>query len=100
MQPEKVATPAFAVLVWPPVQLRVAPLAPVPVAIARLTVAVLVVTVLPYASWIETAGCVANTVLYGDVDGWVVKTSLEAAAALTVIGFVVAFVTPVAVAVR
>lgn len=61
-QPVKRATPATADRVWPPAQARAAPVVPVPDAIARVTVAVLVATVLPLASWTVTAGWTASGV--------------------------------------
>ena len=59
LQAAKVATPdtaalGLAVHVSTPLEL------PVPGVIARVTLAVLVVTVLPSASWIATLGCVGQ----------------------------------------
>ena len=42
------------------VQVRAAPVVPVPGVIVSVTLAVLVVTVLPSASWIATFGCVVQ----------------------------------------
>jgi len=74
LQPVKTATPLTAATAEA-VQLRTAPELPVRV---RSTVAVDVVTVFPPASWMLTAGCVANGALPVEPEGWVVKASLVA----------------------
>jgi len=51
---------------------------------AKVTDAVLPVTVFPYASWTTTTGCVPNAVPPVELPGFVEKASLVAAPALTV----------------
>ncbi len=81
-QPLKVATPATAARVLPPVQVRIAPFALVR---ASVTVLVSVVTVAPADVWIATTGCWANAVwLVAAALGCVVKARREATAGATV----------------
>ena len=80
-QPAKVATPLAAALGLPPVQVRVAPPGLVK---ARVTEALLVVTVLPAASCTATTGCVAIAVPPTPPLGCVVNASLVAAPGLIV----------------
>ena len=96
-QPEKVATPFTAAFESPPVQLRVPP----PGFAPRLsaTVAVLVVTVAPAASWMATTGCVANAPPGVPRAGCVVKASLVAVDPLIAKAALVADVSPDPVAV-
>ena len=77
-------------------QVRVAPLG---VVMLRSTEAVLVVTVLPPASWMATAGWAANGVPPVEFDGFVVKPSLVAGPTATVKLALTALVSPLAVAV-
>ena len=74
LQAAKVADPEAA-LVGLAAQVRVAPPGDVMV---RVTEALLVVTVLPPASWTVTTGCVAKAVELAELEGLVVKTSLLA----------------------
>ena len=74
----KVATPATAALV------RVPWRGPVPALSATVTVEVSLVTVLPYWSWIATAGCVVNAAPAVAPDGCVVTASPLAAAGFSV----------------
>src|SRR5450631_2180227 len=74
LQPAKVATPEAA-LVGFAVQVRAAPAGDV---MLRLTKAVLVVTVLPPASWTATTGWAAKAMAPGEPAGLVVKASLVA----------------------
>ena len=95
LQPAKVATPATAFLGFA-VQARVAPAG---VVMLRVTDAVLVVTVLPPASWTATTGWVAKAMPPVEPEGLVVKASLVAVPAVMVKLALTALVRPVAVAV-
>ena len=96
LQPAKLVTPATADFGFV-VQVNVAPAG---VVMVRLTEAVLLVTVLPPASWIATTGWVAKTVPPVAPDGLVAKASLVAAPTLIVKLALTSAVRPVAVAVR
>src|SRR5450631_2497201 len=91
--PAKVATPEEAFVgFW--VHVRVAP----PDVMLRV-IEVLLVTVLPPASWTVTTGCVANTTLRVVLDGEVVKASLLAVPVVMVRLVLSALVSPPAAAV-
>jgi len=99
LQPVKEATPKTAFMPFAvPVQVRMAD--PVGGVMLRVTVAPLVVTVLPPASWTVTTGWVANTLFAGAPEGWVVKTSFAAVPAVMVKLVLAALVSAVEVAVR
>jgi hypothetical protein len=74
LQLEKVATPEEALLGLDE-QVRVPPPGGV---MLRVTEALLLVTVLPPASWMATTGCVVKELLVTPLDGEVVKPSLVA----------------------
>ena len=76
-------------------QVSTAPGVPVPGVIANVTLAVLVVTVLPKASWIATFGCVAHATPPVPPLGCWVKPSFAAAPAVTLNALLVALVRPV-----
>ena len=96
MQAAKVATPATAAFEFA-AQARIAPAGEVMV---KVTEAVLVVTVLPPASWTVTLGWVAKAVLTAvELDGLVVKASLVAGPAVMVKLVLTALVRPLAAAV-
>lgn len=98
-QPAKVATPATAATVVPPVQARTAPAVPVPDRIASVTVAVLAVTVLPTESSTVTTGCVSKGTPAAPPAGCVVKAIAAGGPGTTLNGALVPPVRPVAVAV-
>src|SRR6185369_8619736 len=77
-QPLNAATPATAGRESPPVQVRVAPAAPVPAAIARLTGSTAVETVLPPASWTATTGWTVHAEPAVPPPGWVTNASFAA----------------------
>ena len=95
LQPAKVATPETAALGFA-VQVRVAP-----PGVVMLTVieALLVVTVLPLASWMATLGCVPKLAPWTALDGEAVKASLEADPAVMTALVLTAPASPVAAAV-
>ena len=95
----KVTTPETAVLGFA-VHVSAAPDVPVPEVIAKVTLALLVVTVFPYASWIATFGCVVHATPPVPPPGCVVYPSCEAAPAVTLNVLLVALVSPVLVIVR
>jgi hypothetical protein len=77
--PAKLATPEEALVgFW--VHVSVAP----PDVMLRVIEVLLLVTVLPPASWTVTTGCVVNTTLRAVLDGDVVKASLVAEPAVIV----------------
>ena len=96
MQPAKLATPATAAMGFV-VQAKVAPAG---VVMVRLTEAVLLVIVLPPASWIATTGWVTKTLPPVAPDGLVAKASLVAVPTLIVKLALTALVRPLAVAVK
>ena len=96
MQPAKLATPATAAMGFV-VQAKVAPAG---VVMVRLTEAVLLVTVLPPASWTATTGWVTKTLPPVAPDGLVAKASLVAVPTVIVKLALTSAVRPVAVAVR
>src|SRR5450631_579564 len=96
LQPAKVASPATAVLGFV-VQARVAPAG---VVMTRVTGAVLVVTVLPPASWTATTGWVPKAVPPVEPEGLVVTASLVAGPAPIVMLELTALLSPGADAVR
>ena len=96
VQPAKLATPATAAMGFV-VQVNVAPAG---VVMVRLTEAVLLVTVLPPASWIATTGWVTKTVPPVAPDGLVAKASLVAVPTLIVKLALTALVRPLEVAVK
>ena len=96
LQPAKLATPETADFGFV-VQVNVAPAG---VVMVRLTEAVLLVTVLPPASWIATTGWVTKTVPPVAPDGLVAKASLVAVPTLIVKLALTALVRPLEVAVR
>jgi len=93
LQPAKVATPELA-LVGFAVHVRVAPV------MLKVTEAVLVVTVLPAASWTVTTGWAAKAVAAVELEGLVVKASLLADPAVMVKLVLTAPVSPLEAAVR
>jgi hypothetical protein len=95
LQPAKVATPATAFIGFV-VQVRVAPAG---VVMVRVTEAVLLVAVLPAASWTVTTGFVPKGVPALEPEGFVVKASLLADPALMVRLVLVALVRLLAAAV-
>ena len=96
LQPAKLVTPATADFGFV-VQVNVAPAG---VVMVRLTEAVLLVTVLPPASWIATTGWVAKTTLTALVEGLTVKPSRLAGPTVIVKLVLTALVRPLEVAVR
>jgi len=80
-------------LVW---QVRMAPAG---VVMVRVTEALLLVTVEPFASWTVTTGWVAKLVLLAAPEGLVVKASLVAVPAIVKL-LLRALVSPVAAAVK
>ena len=99
LQPANVATPETAAsgLV---VQLNTPLGFPVPDVIANVTLAELVVTVFPNASWIATFGCVAHATPPVPLLGCCVNPNCAAAPAVTLNVLLVALVKPVLEAVR
>ena len=95
LQVEKVATPEEAVLGL----LEQVSVAPAGVVIARVTEALLLVTVLPPASVTLTTGCVPKEIPPVDPAGFVVKASLVAGPVLMVKLVLTALASPVAAAV-
>ena len=77
LQPVKEMTPAASLCEQPA---SVAPDAPVPFVMARLTVDVSAVTVLPPASSTVSWGCVPNAVPPVALPGWVVNDSWDGGA--------------------
>ena len=96
LQPAKLATPETADFGLA-VQVNVAPAG---VVMVRLTEAVLLVTVLPPASWTATTGWVTKTLPPVAPDGLVAKASLVPAPTLIVKLALTALVRPLEVAVR
>ena len=93
LQPAKLSTPATAAFGFV-VQVRTAPDVPVPVVIVSVTLATLVVTVFPNASWTVTFGCVDHAVLYTPPLGCWVNASRAALPAVTLKVLLVALVSP------
>ena len=96
-QPPKLATPLAAALLRPPVQVREAPL-PGCEAMAKVTEAPELVTVLPLASSTVTTGWVVQAAPLAPPPGEVVKTSLVAVPAEITTLFEVAVASPPRVA--
>ena len=95
LQPAKAATPATALKGFVG-QARVAPAA---VVMVKVIDAVLVVTVLPLASWTVTVGWVVKAMPPVELEGLVVKASLVAGPAVMVRLALTALVSPLEVAV-
>ena len=94
LHPAKVATPEAAALGFA-VQRRVAP----PPEVILRVICVVLLTVLPPASWTVTTGCVANAVLMALPTGEVVKASLLAVPVVMVKPVLTALVSPLEAAV-
>ena len=92
LQPAKPATPDAAALGLA-VHVSTAPEVPVPPVMAKVTLALLVVTVLPSASWIATFGCVIQATPPVPPLGCWVKLSCAAAPGVTTTDVVPVFVT-------
>lgn len=99
-QPLKAAIPATAATVVPPLQVRTAPLVPLPGVMATLTASELVVTVLPPASLIAMAGWGLSGAATPAPPGWVRTASWLGGPTVVSNGFDVAGVRLEAVAVR
>src|SRR5437660_863919 len=99
LHPAKVSTPATAALVLDGVQLR-APLPGGLVPMARVMLAVELVTVLPPASCTVTTGWVPQATLRAPPPGWVVNASWLAAPTVMLNVLLVAEVSEPLVAVR
>jgi hypothetical protein len=97
LQLEKVAMPEEAFLGLDEQFVRAAP--PAGGVIAMVTGALLVVTVLPPASWMATTGCVAKEVPPVELEGLTVKASCVAGDAMTAKLALTALVSPLAAAV-
>ena len=76
-------------------QVNAAPGVPVPGVIANVTLAALVVTVFPSASWIVTFGCVVHATPPVPPPGCCVNANCAAAPAVTLNVLLVALVSPV-----
>src|SRR5690349_20002667 len=98
-QPAKLATP-LAALAGLLVHVSAAPDVPLPSVIARVTALVLVVTVLPPASWMVILGWVPNAVPPVEFEGCWLKTSFAAGPTEMLNELVVAEVNPADDAVR
>ena len=79
------------------VQVSTAPDVPVPDVIVSVTLAELVVIVLPNASCTVTFGCVAHAAPAAPPPGWVVNASFEAVPTVTLNVLLTALVRPVLV---
>jgi hypothetical protein len=97
--PLNVATPFTADTVLVPLSVPGPPLLGVPVAIATVMDAELVVTVFPPASCTVTTGCVVHAVPPVPPPGWVVNANCAAAPTVMLKALLVADVSPELVAV-